>query len=206
MIPFSSRRWHTINLISVFEKYPDKQACIDHLEKVRWGDKPTCPFCKRERVARKRENKLVGRWNCHACRKSFNVLSGTVMQKTKIPLQKWFLGIALIVNAKQSPSSYQLARDLDLTHQSALYMQWRLRVAMVSRQKTLLKGIVEADEPCLGGKPRKGNRREDDKPAPKGRGTDKTPVSGAVERGGSDNSRPERQDAAEVHPGQRGTA
>ena len=99
-----------MNLISVFDKYPDQQACINHLEQVGWGDKPTCPFCNRERVARKRENKLVGRWNCHACRKSFNVLSGTVMQKTKIPLQKWFLGIALIVNAKKRLSSHQLAR------------------------------------------------------------------------------------------------
>ena len=86
------------------------------MEQVGWGDKPTCPFCKRERVAHKRESKLVGRWNCHACRKSFNVLSGTVMQKTKIPLQKWFLGIALIVNAKRRLSSHQLTRDLDLTH------------------------------------------------------------------------------------------
>ena len=173
-----------MNLITVFEKYPTQQACIEHLESVRWNNNPACPFCKSERVARKREGERVGRWNCHACRKSFNVLSGTIMQKTKIPLQKWFLGIALVVNAKKSLSSCQLARDLDITQQSALYMQWRVRVAMVSKQKTLLKGIVEADETYLGGRPRKGNKREDDKPAKPGRGTDKTPVIGAVERGG----------------------
>ena len=172
-----------MNLISVFEKYPTQQACIEHLEAVRWGDNPTCPFCKSERVARKHEGQRVGRWNCHACRKSFNVLSGTIMQKTRIPLQKWFLGIALIVNAKKSLSSYQLARDLDMTHQSALYMQLRLRLAMVSKQKTLLRGIVEADETRIGGKSRKGNRRDNDKPGKTGRGTDKTPVIGVVERG-----------------------
>ena len=173
-----------MSLISVFEKYPTQQACIEHLEQVRWGDNPACPYCKSERVGRKKEGQRVGRWNCHACRKSFNVLSGTVMQKTKIPLQKWFLGIALIVNAKKSLSSYQLARDLSLTHQAALYMQWRLRVAMVSKQKKLLRGIIEADETYIGGRPRKGNRRDDDKPSVGGRGTSKQAVIGAVERGG----------------------
>ena len=173
-----------MNLITVFEKYPDQQACIAHLEKVRWNDNPACPFCKSDRVRRKHEGERVGRWNCHACRKSFNVLSGTVMQKTRIPLQKWFLGIALIVNAKKSLSSYQLARDLNLTHQSALYMQWRVRVAMVSKQKTLLLGIIEADETYIGGRPRKGNRRDDDTPSVGGRGTSKQAVVGAVERGG----------------------
>ena len=115
----------------------------------------------------------VGRWNRRACKSSFNVLSGTVFQGTHIPLQKWFLAISLIVNAKKSLSSYQLARDLKLNQKTAWYMQTRIRVAMVDRERRLLQGIIEADETYLGGKPRKGDKREDDKPAPKGRGTRK---------------------------------
>ena len=49
----------------------------------------------------------------------------------------------------------------------------------------MLQGIVEADETYVGGKPRKANKRDDDKPAKRGRGTSKTPVVGAVERGGN---------------------
>ena len=49
----------------------------------------------------------------------------------------------------------------------------------------LLSGIVEADEAYIGGKPRKSNRRDVDHPKhARGRGTDKLPVVGAVERGG----------------------
>ncbi len=44
-------------------------------------------------MARKNELDKVGRWNCHACKSSFNVLPDTIMQKTKIPLQTWFLAI-----------------------------------------------------------------------------------------------------------------
>ena len=88
--------------MSIFKRFPDRHACIAHLEAVRWGDKPACPHCGSLHVARKREGERVGRWNCQDCKNSFNVLSGTVMQKTKIPLQKWFLAIALIVKAKRS--------------------------------------------------------------------------------------------------------
>ena len=49
----------------------------------------------------------------------------------------------------------------------------------------MLRGIVEADETYVGGKPRKRNRRPDGGGnAPRGRGTSKTPVIGAAERGG----------------------
>ncbi len=135
------------------------------------------PHCKSTNIARKADSERVGRWNCHACKSSFNVLSGTVFQKTRI-------AIGLMVNAKKSLSSCQLARDLRVSQPAAWYMQQRIRVAMVASERELLQGIVEMDETYLGGKPRKGNKREDDKPAKKGRGTSKQAVVGAVERGG----------------------
>ena len=95
-----------------------------------------------------------------------------------------FLACGLVINAKKSLSSYQLARDLDLNQKTAWYMQQRIRAAMAADQAPLLQGIVEADETYVGGKPRKGNKRDDDKPSKRGRGTSKTPVIGAVERGG----------------------
>jgi hypothetical protein len=52
------------------------------------------------------------------------------------------------------------------------------------KEGDLLRGIIEADECYIGGKPRKGNKRDDDKPNPRGRGTAKTPIIGAVARGG----------------------
>lgn len=173
-----------MNLLTIFQRYPDQEACIEHLERVRWGDEPHCPHCGSTHVARKDDGGRVGRWNCHGCHASFNVLSGTVMQKTKLPLQKWFLAIGLMVNAKKSLSSHQLARDLEMNQKSALYMQHRIRASMAEEQAPLLQGIVEADETYVGGKPRKKNRVEDREPAKRGRGTSKTPVIGAVERGG----------------------
>jgi transposase-like protein len=137
-------------------------------------------------VVRKKENGVgrVGRWHCSACKASFKVTHGTVFHGTKIPLQKWFLAISLILNAKKGLSSYQLQRDLDLNQKTAWYMLTRIRAEMSKKGGALLQGIIEADETYIGGKPRKENKKEDREPAKRGRGTDKTPVIGAVERGG----------------------
>ncbi len=173
-----------MNLFTIFQRFPDQEACIEHLERVRWGHAPACPHCGSVHVARKQDGSRLGRWNCHSCKASFNVLSGTIMQKTRVPLQKWFMAIGLMVNAKKSLSSYQLGRDLELTQPTALFVQQRIRAAMAADEAPLLQGIVEADETYVGGKPRKTNKAEDRKSATRGRGTDKTPIIGAVERGG----------------------
>lgn len=174
-----------MNLITVMRKFSTQTECIQHLETVRWGNEPKCPLCGSCNVARKAEKGRVGRWNCHKCAASFNVLSGTIFAKTRIPLPKWFAAIALIVNAKKSISSCQLARDLGMNQRSAWYMQQRIRAAMMADDGPMLRGIVEADETYIGGKPRKANRRENDRKNKPGRGTDKTPVLGVVERGGN---------------------
>ena len=173
-----------MSLLAIYSQFPDQEACIEHIESIRFGDEPYCPHCGSVEVARKADGYRVGRWNCHACKSSFNALSGTVFSKTKVPLQKWFMAIQIMVNAKKSLSSCQLARDLDLTFPTARYVMHRIRAAMLTEEGSLLHGVVEADETYVGGKPRKGNRRSDDTPGPRGRATSKTPVIGAVERGG----------------------
>ena len=159
-----------MNLINIFTRFPDQESCLAHMEKVRWGDDPHCPHCGGAKVARKADGHRVGRWNCHDCKSSFNVLSGTIFEKTKLPLQKWFMAIGLMVNAKKSLSSCQLARDLDLNQKSAWYMQQRIRAEMATKQGSiLLQGVIEADETYVGGKPRKRNRRaggDDSAPPP----------------------------------------
>ena len=172
-----------MDLIRVCQQFPDHESCLEHLEKVRWEDSPHCPHCNSDKVARKADGERAGRWNCYECKSSFNVLSKTIFQKTKIPLQKWFLGIALVLNAKKSLSSCQLARDLDLNQKSAWYMKMRIREAMVEDSETFLHGIVEADELFLSTDG--SSKRNDDNDKPKrGRGTKKLPVIGAIERGG----------------------
>ena len=175
-----------MNLIEVMERFPDQESCIEHLERIRWRGTPICPHCGCIEVVRKKEDGVgrVGRFHCSACKASFKVTCGTVFHGTKIPLQKWFLAISLILNAKKGLSSYQLQRNLELNQKTAWYILTRIRAEMSKKGGALLQGIIEADETYIGGKPRKENKKADREPAKRGRGTDKTPVIGAVERGG----------------------
>ncbi len=172
-----------MDLIRIFDQFPDQEACIEHLERVRWGKQPVCPHCGSERVGHRTDG--IGRRNCHACRAAFTVLSGTIFSKTRTDLRKWFLAISLVLNAKKSISSPQLGRDLDIPQKTAYRMLMKIRSAMVG-EPDLMVGIVEADEAYIGGKPRKRNKRDDDNhpQAPRGRGTRKLPIIGVVERGG----------------------
>ena len=142
-----------MDLTQVFQKWPTHESCIEHLETARWSHWASCPHCGSASVARKADGGRIGRWNCHDCKSSFNVLSGTILEKTKVPLQKWFLAIVLTLNARKSVSSHQLARNLDLNQKTAWYLAMRIRRAMAEKDGGLPAGIVEAGKACASGKP-----------------------------------------------------
>ncbi len=170
-----------MNIVQIFEKFPTQQDCINHLERKRWGSTPLCPYCGSGQTA-----KAAHRRRCYACKTSFSVTVGTIFHHTHLPLQKWFLAIILMMNAKKGVSALQLSRDLKVNKNTAWRISMQIRKAMrQSSQRDLLTGIVEMDETYIGGKPRKGS--SGDGPGGRhlrGRGTKKAPVVGAVERGG----------------------
>ena len=131
----------TLNLITVIKRFPDHESCVKHLETVRWGDTPECAYCESQNVAPKREGGRIGRWNCHLCKSSFNVLAKTMFQGTKVDLQKWFLAISLVANARKSIASCQLARDLNLNQSTAWYMIHRIRAEMRRKNPNLLTRV-----------------------------------------------------------------
>lgn len=176
-----------MNIIELFQSFQTQEQAVEYLEKVRWNGEPHCPYCGSLNVGRHASgDRAMSRWQCHDCTRAFAVTVGTMFHGTHVPLRDWFLVLALMLNAKKSASAYQIARDLGKRRATVWSMMQRIRTAMASdpTQEKLLYGIVEADETYVGGKPRKGNKRDDDKPNKRGRGTKKGAVIGAVERGG----------------------
>ena len=176
-----------MNIIEIFQSFQTQEQAIEHLEKVRWGGEPHCPYCGSVSVGRHASaDRNMARWQCRDCTRAFAVTVGTLFHGTHIPLRNWFLVLALMLNAKKSASAYQISRDLGMRRATVWSIMHRIRTAMAAdaEQEKLLFGIVEADETYVGGKPRKGNNRDDDTPKKRGRGTKKVAVIGAVERGG----------------------
>jgi len=171
-----------MNIVEIMNRWPNQETAITHLEKVRWGGHPVCPYCGSDKICvHASKDKYLPRWQCESCHRAFSVTVGTIFHHTHLPLQSWFLAIALMLNAKKNVSNAQLARDLDLPYKTAWSLALRIRTAMLTdpKQKRLFHGIVEMDEAYIGGKPRKGNGHNK-----RGRGTEKTPVVGIVERNG----------------------
>ena len=124
------------------------------------------------------------------------------MESSKVSLPKWVLAFHLLCSSKKGFSAKQLQRELGLgSYRTAWFLMHRMhrmhrvRLAMtdgIDAAPKPLSGTVEADETYVGGKPRKGNRKNG-QPAPKrkpGRGTPKQPVMVLVERDGKARSKP----------------
>lgn len=171
-----------MNIIQIFKKFPNKITCIKHLEYTRWKEGICCPYCQSNNTTKL---KYDLRHHCNTCNTHFSVLVNTIFHDTRLPLQKWFLAIALILNAKKGLSSRQLARDIEVNKNTAWSMQMRIRQAMQHDGK-FMTGIVEMDETYIGGKPRRYNVQNDqNKPNKRGRGTKKQAVVGIIERNGN---------------------
>ena len=175
------------SLMEIINKFPTEEDAMKHLENLRWGDKPYCPYCHSSKVSRHKEKNQRSRLQCQSCHRSFSATVNTIFHNSKLSLRKWFLGIVLVLNAKKSISNRQLGRDLDLSVKTAWSFGKRIREAMGKdgEQQRLFKGIVEMDETYVGRKPRKENKKDDrDDDNKRGRGTKKLPVVGIAERKG----------------------
>jgi transposase-like protein len=156
------------------------------LERIMWRNGVVCPHCKTvgnsSRLAGKKHR--VGAFQCNnaACREQFTVTVGTILEQSHLPIRTWLMAFAIICSSKKGVSALQLQRQLGLgSYRSAWHMAHRIRYAMSQEPLAkLLRGVVEADETYVGGKPRKGNGE----PSKRGRGTSRTPVMVLVERGG----------------------
>lgn len=170
-----------MNLINIITTFKTEQDCIAHLEAKRWAKGVVCPYCKSNKIGtHASKDREVARHQCYGCKKTFSVKVGTIFEGTHIELQKWFLLIALMMNAKKSLSACQAARDLGMRRPTVWSMMHRIRKAL-TQDTDLLCGIVEVDETytCT-----KKDDNDDDLPKMRGRGCNKQAIVGMVERNG----------------------
>jgi transposase-like protein len=171
-----------MNFFEFNKKFPSQIACIQHFIHLYYEDGAKCRHCNHPKVYHRKD--LPKKFDCTHCRNSFSIFKGTIMEKSRTDLRKWLYAIHLFLNSKKGVSGYQLQREIGVTYKTAWRMLKQIRLAMGNREGEGFKGLVfEMDETYVGGKPRKGNKRDDDEPKNKtGRGTKKEAVVGVLDR------------------------
>lgn len=157
-----------------FKRFPDDEACLELIFKVRFGERHVCRACGAESTFHRMSDRRA--WACAACGDHVYPTAGTIFQDTRTPLQVWFYAIYLFVTTRHGVSGKELQRQLGVTYKTAWRMGHKIREQMDKGEvKQLLTGHVEIDEAYVGGK----------RPGKRGRGAaGKTIVMGFKERGG----------------------
>ena len=140
--------------------FHDEAKAAAHIEASRWGDEPFCPHCGSTKVHRMGGKTQAGMFLCNDCRDKFTVRTGTIMERSHVPLHKWLLAMHLMAASKKGMSAKQIERMLGVTYKTAWFLMHRIREAMNQPSGPLggdPERVVEADEAFFGGKP--GNRK-----------------------------------------------
>lgn len=136
--------------------YHDEDAARAHLEAVRWpSGQPTCPLCGDVDAPRALQGDSMGPgwFYCGSCKSKFTVRTGTVWERSHIPLHKWLLASRMLASSKKGCSAHQIHRTLNISYKSAWFLCHRIRESMKDTDPTPLGGIgkvIEADETFYG--------------------------------------------------------
>jgi transposase-like protein len=139
--------------------FHDEAKAAAHIEASRWPTgEISCPHCGALNVTRMGGKTQAGMFQCNGCRDKFTLRTGTVMERSHVPLHKWLLATHLLAASKKGMSAKQMERMLGVTYKTAWFLCHRIREAMDGATgNDPLGGMgktVEADETWVGGKAR----------------------------------------------------
>lgn len=140
-----------LTLAEFVERYGTEDKSYRALYKARWPHGFRCPCCGKRARSRFRRGQQVY-YQCRACRHQTTLLSGTLLESTKLPLRLWVMAMYLLTATKTNLSALELSRSLGVAYSTAWRMKQKIMQAMTEREAPRqLDGFVQIDDAYLGG-------------------------------------------------------
>ncbi len=169
-----------LTVMELMQMFPTEEAARDWFESKMWPDGRHCPHCGSVETT-ENSGKESRPYHCRDCKQHFSVRIGTILEGSKISLQKWVFAIYFHLTSLKGVSSVKLHRDIGVTQKTAWFMLQRIREAFDNDDDWPFGGPVEIDETHVGGKRR--NKSNSKRKQATGRGAvDMTTVIGARDR------------------------
>src|SRR5918995_1223589 len=101
--------------------FHNEDAARADLEATRWPNGVVCPHCGGMDKVKPLGGKSMGPgwYHCGDCRDKFTVRTGSVFERSHVPLHKWRLAFQLMCASKKGMSAHQLHRMLGVSYQTA---------------------------------------------------------------------------------------
>lgn len=162
--------------------FSDLRVCNDYMRGIKWpGGEMHCHHCGSTAVYELSSRPVL---KCRDCKKQFSYKVGTIFEDSPLGLDKWFVAVWCIANAKNGISSHELGRALGVTQKTAWFMLHRIREAMRTGSFRKLSGTIESDETFIGGEAANMHKHKRERKI-RGRGAvGNRIVHGLLERGG----------------------
>ena len=145
----AKRTYAAISVYELMQRFPDAETARKYLEERRWKGEVSCPSCNSSSIYA-RKGKRLGNYDCRECKKIFSVRTGTIFERSPIPLHHWIYAIYALMTSRKGISSMQLSKEIGITQKSAWFMLQRIRDACGGDIGKLM-GIIEVDETYVGG-------------------------------------------------------
>ena len=155
------------NFRQFLDQYPTEDACLEHLMRIRFGDRHDCSKCGRNAHFYRVKARKV--YSCEYCGNQVAPMVNTPFERTRTPLRDWFHVMFLFSTTRNGVAAKEVERQLGVTYKTAWRMCHEIRKYM---------GDVDGNDP-LGGP---GKHVEVDETFIGGFRSPKTVVLGRVER------------------------
>ena len=117
-----------ITVVQLMDMFPNETAARQWFEQMFWNGERSCGHCGSLSTSEVPNEKPMPYW-CGGCRSYFSVRTGTVLERSHVPLRKWVIAIYLELTSLKSVSSIKLHRDIGVRQATAWFMLHRIREA-----------------------------------------------------------------------------